>query len=206
MCIQVKTNVCTSNQCAHSLKGKVWLRVYLKIEITAAGDCSPTLPSLSGPTRCFIFNYTVLHFRNSMTWLIQNSQTSWRLSRIMLFFNTFEHSSVKLLVTCWNNTHFCNFVLAYKNNNKYTSLNCSVVQLFDIKKNIDCHQTHLLTHSLVSEHFWDSPLWNKMHLHSSALFCQLMGDDVSMDIYMMLYILHCTGVTFCLENRGSNVT
>lgn len=73
----------------------------------------------------------------------------------------------------------------------------------DNKENVEYHSAYLLKCEFVTECTRDSPLLTERHLYNCALFCQLTGENVSMDIYMMLlYILHCTG-TFCLRKGGA---
>lgn len=74
----------------------------------------------------------------------------------------------------------------------------------DKNENIEYRPTYPLKCEFVTECTRDSPLLTEMHMYNCALFCQLTGENVSMDIYMMLlYILHCTGTTFCLDRRGA---
>lgn len=73
----------------------------------------------------------------------------------------------------------------------------------DNKRSSEHHKTSVLQCEFVTECTRDSSLLTEMHLYNCALFRQLTGkNNVSMDIYMMLlYILHCTGTTFCLHKE-----
>lgn len=64
--------------------------------------------------------------------------------------------------------------------------------------------TDLLMRSFVSECSRESPTF-KQNAFAQQCFV-LLVDNVSMDIYMTFYILHCTGISLCLDKKGSEVT